>query len=82
MAQAAETLERELVRDPETLADRIGRDEELCGDLYRALTNNRWRKDGGPEGHVSPELEPSRGARERRARASGEGAARASPDGR
>ncbi len=53
MAQAAETLERELVRDLETLADRIGRDEEFCGDLYRALTNNRWRKHGGPEGHVS-----------------------------
>jgi hypothetical protein len=53
MAQAAETLERELGHDLETLADRIGRDEEFCGDLYRALTNNRWRKDGGPEGHVS-----------------------------
>jgi hypothetical protein len=53
MAQAAETLERELVRDLETLGERIARDEEFCGDLYRALTNNRWRKDGGPEGHVS-----------------------------
>ncbi|HEV3408329.1 MAG TPA: hypothetical protein VG079_06545 [Gaiellaceae bacterium] len=53
MAQAAETLERELVRDLETLAERIARDEEFCGDLYRALTNNKWRKDGGREGHVS-----------------------------
>ncbi len=41
MAQAAETLERELVRDLETLAERIARDEEFCGDLYRALTNNK-----------------------------------------
>jgi hypothetical protein len=53
MTQAAETLERELVRDLETLGERIARDEEFCADLYRALSNNRWRKESGPDGHVS-----------------------------
>ena len=53
MAQAAEALERELVRDLEALGDRIGRDEEFCAELYRGLTNTRWRKEGGPDGHLS-----------------------------
>jgi hypothetical protein len=52
MAQAPETLERELVRDLASLGDRIARDEEFCADLYRGLANNRWRKEGGPDGHV------------------------------
>jgi hypothetical protein len=45
-------LERELVRDVDQLGDRLV-DAKFCGELYRALTNNIWRKDGGPDGHVS-----------------------------
>jgi len=48
----ADTLEHELVHDLQTLADRFG-DESFARDTYRALTNRRWRKPGGPEGHVS-----------------------------
>jgi len=44
-------LERELIDDLDTLGDRLA-DEELTRDLYRALTNNVWRKRGA-EGHVS-----------------------------
>ena len=52
MDASADTLERELVRDLAAL-DRRFADEEFSGDLYRALTNNTWRKRGGPEGHVA-----------------------------
>jgi alkylated DNA repair dioxygenase AlkB len=48
----AETLELELRDDLATLAERFG-DEEFSSDLYRALANNRWAKEGGPEGRVS-----------------------------
>ena len=44
-------LERVLIDDLDKLDDRFA-DEEFCSELYRALTNNMWRKQG-PEGHVS-----------------------------
>ena len=47
----AETLERELISDLATLGERFA-DEEFSTELYRALTNNRWRKSEGRE-HVS-----------------------------
>jgi hypothetical protein len=47
-----ETLERELVRDLQTVEERFA-DEEFASELYRALTNNIWRKQGGPDGHIS-----------------------------
>ena len=47
-----DTLERELLGDLRRLGDRL-RDEEFAGDLYRALCNRVWRKEGGPAGHVS-----------------------------
>ena len=52
MTTGAETLERTLVEDLATLEQRFV-DEEFSSELYRALTNTRWRKEGGPEGHVS-----------------------------
>jgi alkylated DNA repair dioxygenase AlkB len=52
MGTPAEALERELRDDLATLAERFG-DEEFSSDLYRALANNRWEKEGGPEGRVS-----------------------------
>ncbi len=48
----ADTLEHELVHDLQTFAERFD-DESFARDTYRALTNRRWRKRGGPEGHVS-----------------------------
>jgi hypothetical protein len=47
-----ETLERELVRDLGTLEERFI-DREFASDVYRALANNIWRKQDGPDGHVS-----------------------------
>ncbi len=52
MSARAETLERQLAEDLASLEDRL-RDEEFSSELYRALTNNTWRKEGGPDGHVS-----------------------------
>ena len=52
MATEALELERELARDLGTVEDRFA-DEEFASDVYRALTNNMWRKQGGPDGHVS-----------------------------
>ena len=49
---SSETLERELARDLDTLGERLV-DREFASDLYRALTNNVWRKQGGPDGHIS-----------------------------
>ena len=45
-------LERALVRDLDQLGDRF-LDEEFSTDLYRALTNRRWNRDGGPDGAIS-----------------------------
>ena len=52
MSQAAETLEAQLLRDLGGLGDRFV-DDEFSSELYRALTNNRWQKESGPEGAVS-----------------------------
>src|SRR3954454_18694573 len=50
MTTNPEALERELVRDLESLAPRFA-DEEFSGDLYRALANTIWTKDDVP-GHL------------------------------
>ena len=47
----AETLESELRRDLAKLGDRFA-DEKFSTELYRALTNNAWHKDGH-QGHVA-----------------------------
>jgi hypothetical protein len=47
-----ETLERELVRDLQEMDERFA-DDEFSSELYRALANNVWRKQGGPDGHIS-----------------------------
>ena len=39
----ADTLERELVRDLDSLDERLA-DDEFAGELYRALSNRVWRK--------------------------------------
>lgn len=51
MPATPEELEQELVRDLEQLAERFA-DEEFSTELYRALANNVWRRDGG-EGGIS-----------------------------
>ena len=51
MADTAD-LERALVRDLDQLGERF-LDEEFATELYRALTNRRWRRDGGPEGAIA-----------------------------
>ena len=53
MTETAERLERELLRDLGTITSRVSFDEEFCADLYRALANSRWRKEGGPDGYLS-----------------------------
>ena len=45
-------LERALVRDLDQLGERF-LDERFATELYRALTNRRWRREGGPEGAIS-----------------------------
>ena len=45
-------LEDALLRDLFPLRDRL-REEWFARELYRALTNTAWRKQDGPEGHVS-----------------------------
>ena len=52
MTEGPTALERELGRDLSTLRERFA-DEEFSTKLYRALTNNVWRKRGGLAGHVS-----------------------------
>ena len=52
MSETAEALELELADDLATLGERFA-DDEFSTELYRALTNNVWRKTGGPQGHVS-----------------------------
>lgn len=41
----SETLEAELLRDLQSLSGRFG-DDQLCRELYRALTNRTLTKDG------------------------------------
>jgi len=45
-------LEQELRQDLATIEDRFANDNEFSRDLYRALANNTWHKDGS-EGHVA-----------------------------
>ena len=45
MGTPGETLETQLFRDLQDLFGRFG-DDELCRDLYRALTNRALQKDG------------------------------------
>ena len=52
MSGNAELLEQELLRDLATLEQRFA-DEQFSTELYRALTNNVWRKGAAPGGHVS-----------------------------
>ena len=52
MATTPEALEQELRDDLATLEEHFA-DEEFSSELYRALANNRWRKEGGAEEHVS-----------------------------
>ena len=52
MSEGPTALERELANDLAALGERFA-DEEFSTELYRALTNNVWRKRGGPDGHVS-----------------------------
>ena len=52
MTGTAELLERELIEDLTALDERFA-DEEFSTELYRALASTVWRKDGGPDGHVS-----------------------------
>jgi len=47
-----EDLERELLRDLFPLRDRL-REEWFATELYHALTNTAWRKQNGPDGHLS-----------------------------
>ena len=54
MAQTdPESLERELLTDLRDVALHGFGDDEFSGDVYRALANTVWRKQDGPEGHVS-----------------------------
>lgn len=52
MTAETEDLERELVADLGMLDERLA-DERFSSDLYRGLASRMWRKDGGPDGHVS-----------------------------
>ena len=52
MTESAELLEREMIEDLTALDERFA-DEEFSTELYRALANTVWRKEGGPDGHVS-----------------------------
>jgi hypothetical protein len=45
-------LEPTLIRDLDQLGDSLA-DQQFSAELYRALTNRRWRKEGGPEGAVT-----------------------------
>ena len=47
-----EELERHLIRDLDQAGESLT-DDELCGELYRALANHRWRKQDGPAGPLA-----------------------------
>jgi hypothetical protein len=70
MSEAAERVERELVRDLATLGGHIA-DEEFCFELYRALANNAWRKEAGPGGEASLSWAGASNEWERRAHEAG-----------
>ena len=52
MTRTAEQLEQTLAADLAALGERFA-DDEFSTELYRALANRVWRRDEGPEGHVS-----------------------------
>jgi hypothetical protein len=52
VTDSTDDLERELLRDLFPLRHRV-REDWFATELYRALTNTAWRKQGGPEGHLS-----------------------------
>jgi len=45
MPADTDDLERQLVHDLTGLGDRMA-DERFCHELYRALTNNEWTREG------------------------------------
>ena len=51
MEAPAQTLENALVRDLQDFAGRFG-DDQLCVELYRALTNRALSKDPPAGGHL------------------------------
>ena len=53
MAASPDVIERELVSDLVANVEQRFADEEFMSDLYRALSNQTWHKDGGPPGHVA-----------------------------
>jgi hypothetical protein len=52
MTESAEKLDELLHDDVQRLGEGFA-DDESAAELYRALANTVWRKDGGPEGHIS-----------------------------
>jgi hypothetical protein len=52
VTDSTDDLERELLRDLFPLRHRV-RDDWYARELYDALTNTTWRKQDGPEGHLS-----------------------------
>src|SRR4051812_3010096 len=52
VTDSTEDLERELLGDLFPLRHRL-RDDWFARELYHALTNTTWRKQDGPEGHLS-----------------------------
>jgi hypothetical protein len=52
MTENPETLETRLAADLATLGDRFA-DDEFSTELYRALANTKWRRDGGDDEGVA-----------------------------
>ncbi len=52
MSEQTQPLEQTLSHDLESLGERLA-DDSFAEELYRALTNTTWRKQDGPDGHVS-----------------------------
>ena len=52
VTDSTEDLGRELLRDLFPLRHRV-REDWFARELYGALTDTGWRKEGGPDGHLS-----------------------------
>ena len=52
MSASTDALERQLINDLQTLAGVVQSDSSFEEDLYRALANNQWHRQG-QGGHVS-----------------------------
>jgi len=52
MTASPETLENLLESDLDRIFGELA-DDESSTELYRALTNNRWSNNDGPDGHVA-----------------------------